>query len=120
MEENIRVLDYLAFGKLVARWAADEASRPKSLAEFKEATHGILELPNRITGDPTYPQWTLDNLVIRLPPPELVEQLRNVITRNPEVYPYPPFYDSLVNRSLVGDSALLARIGDYTIAHCAG
>ena|ERR1043165_7234245 len=118
--DPIKVADYKAFGLLVHDWAKNPGNRPRTLGDFMKLTSGILELPGRITEDPTYPypQWSVTNLVLRLPAPELVQQSIDKLTANPGVYPAPPFYQDLVNGNLSGVEGLYHRIGDYTIAQC--
>jgi hypothetical protein len=118
--ERIKVLDYRAFGLKVKEWTNNEASRPRTLADFKAQTATILELPARITEDPVYPypQWSISNLVIRLPAPELLKQTEDEVGINPGRYPAPGFYDDIVAGTLVGKDALYCRVGDYTIAQC--
>jgi hypothetical protein len=116
--EKIKVLDYKAFGLLVKRWAEDPMTRPGTIDDFKTATAGILDIPARITKDPVYPQWSTDDLVIRLPAKELLKQSEDELDANPGKYPFPLFYEELVAGTLVGRPALYHRVGDYTIAQC--
>ena len=118
--DRIKVYDHKLYGEKVVQWTLDPATRPRTLAEFKEAVAGILELPDRITEDPQYIGWSLSNLIVRLPAPELVQESIDTLKNETGRYPAPLFYEDLV-RDEPGISALdglYSRIGDYTIAQC--
>ena len=118
--DRIKVANYKLFGQLVVKWANDPTSRPKTLQDFKNATQGVLEIPDRITEDPQYVEWSLTNLLIRLPDPTLVKQSTDMLTTHTGQYPTPQFYaDLLQNPSDISPvDGFFHRVGDYTIAQC--
>ena len=118
--ERINVVDYKLFGQMVVKWATDPTSRPQTLQQFKDATQGVLELPDRITEDPQYVQWSLSNLLIRLPDPKLVQQSIEMLQSQTGQYPTPQFYGDLLQTpsDIAPVDGLFNRVGDYTIAQC--
>lgn len=118
---RMNILDYQALGRLIIKWATDPASRPGTLPDFLEATHGIIEqpLPDSIKGL-QFVQSNMEVLLIRLPPAELVEDTLNNIARGSGRYPLPDFYaEHILHGQHVNMKDLFEfRVGDYTIAHC--
>ena len=116
--DPILLTDPKKFGLLVRDWAFYPANRPATLAKFKEATADCLIVPDRITENPTYPQWTLTNLVVRLPSTDLLKQSEDAQSGSQTPYPLELFYKDIVSGALIGLDALYCRVADYTKSHC--
>lgn len=118
---RINILQHREFGKLVLKWAREPDSRPKDLAEFRTVTNGILEQP--------LPSWVKaiqfiqpnkEVLVIRLAPPEFVEDSLATNASSTEPYKLPDFYAEYFKSGLHQDRQEMFeyRVGDYTLALC--
>lgn len=118
--ERVEVLDYVEFGKKVVQWALEPQSRPADLPAMKLALRDIVTIPDRIT-KLSYVDVKLDELVIRVPNPDMVrESLAAFGNGGTGAYPTPLFYRDLLSSggSLSKLDALHSRIADYTIAQC--
>ena len=120
---RIEVEDYIEMGRLVADWAADPASRPRTLGALKAQLAGIAVIPERIRSV-EFVQSTLDHLVIRLPAKEMIEESveRMSDPMGTGRYPLPQFYADHCRPGfgpvMTPLDTLLARVGDHTIAQC--
>jgi len=117
--QRLKVLDYREYGKIVVKWAKDPNSRPQTLSEFKDAVKNVLVVPDTVTENPHYIQWSNTNLIVRLPAVDLVEESENDLKKSPDHYPLPLFYHDLVSGEVAGLDGFYYRVGDYTTAQCA-
>ena len=117
--DPLHLTDAGIFGRLVAQWATDSASRPKTLKEFKEVTANCLVVPDRIEEDPTYIQWTTTNLIMRLPSRVLLQRsLEKFGGGTQSAYPLEPFYKDLIDGKITNLDGLYCRVADYTKSQC--
>ena len=90
---RVDVADYIEMGRMVAQWVTEPATRPTSVAELRRQLDGIAVVPPSIQSF-EFAQSTLDHLVLRLPPREVIEEGIERMT-DPMAdgrYPLPQFY----------------------------
>jgi hypothetical protein len=120
---RIEVADYIELGRLVAQWATEPASRPADVAALKAQLDGIAEVPDRIRRV-KFVQSSLDELVVCLPPKEMIEESleRTTDPMGDGHYPLPQFYADHYRPGfgpvMTPLDILLARVGDHSIAPC--
>jgi hypothetical protein len=118
--ERVTILDYVEFGKRVVSWSLNPETRPKDLAAMKQELRDILVIPDRTTRL-SFVEVGLDQLLIRLPNPDMVRESLRMFEKadNAETYPMPLFYRNLqTGGTLSSFDLLFSRIADYTIAQC--
>ena len=118
---KIDVSDYIEMGRLVAQWVTEPETQPTSVADLRRQLQGIATVPPTIRSF-EFGQSTLDHLVLRLPPREVIEEGIERMT-DPMAdgrYPLPQFYDDHYRPGfgpvLTPLDTLLARVGDQSIA----
>jgi Animal haem peroxidase len=118
---RVEVADYIELGRLVAQWATEPASRPASLDDLRSQLDGIAVLPPSVRSF-EFTEATLDHLVLRLPPSEVVEAEIERAT-DPMAdgrYPLPQFYADHYRPGfgpvMTAHDTLLARVGEQAIA----
>jgi hypothetical protein len=118
---RIDVADYIEMGRLVAQWLAEPESRPVDVADLRRQLAGIAVVPPSIKSF-EFAQSTLDHLVLRLPPREVVEEgiERTTDPMADGRYPLPQFYADHYRPGfgpvMTPLDTLLARVGDQAIA----
>jgi hypothetical protein len=116
--ERIQVLDYNGLGNLFIDWATGKSKAPTDLAGFVDATvvknKFLAALPKYYLTFQTVQTDKLSNLLIRLPPKDLVQDTLDNIG---DPYSYP---DVIYGPRQIPDNRIFfgARVGDYTIALC--
>lgn len=114
---RVEVADYIELGRLVAEWAIDPETRPRTLEELRRQLAGIAVLPPSIRSF-SFAQGTADHVVFNLPDARTIEQ--SIEQMNDPMadarYPLPQFYADH-HRPGFGPvmtlfDTLLARIGD--------
>lgn len=115
---RVQVVDSVAFGKKIAEWAKFESSRPASLEELKTQLADIAHIPDRIESFALVP-GTLEHLVFKLPPKEMIEESERVIPGLAN-YPVPAYYyEKFMNPyGISNEDFLYSRIADYTVGQC--
>ena len=130
---RFKVIDHLAFGKLIHKWANDASTAPRSIEELKEALEpGIALVPTRYTQMRTV-QPEEKEFILRLPPRHMInntiEELNGPASDPKSTYAVPEFY-FLKMRSADGSPAAVSndyinngdffysRVADYTISVC--
>jgi hypothetical protein len=119
---RIKVNNYRALGELFIEWALDKKKAPTDKAGFIKAvvdTGIVAPLPEYIETFDTV-QYDKKDLVLRLPPKELVQDTLDAISKGNDYF-LPDFYAkrTLGYEQLLDDRIFFGhRIGDYTIAHC--
>ncbi len=115
---RVTVLDYVGFGKKIAQWAKDPNSRPKTVDEMKDQCKDLAHIPDRVKNLDLV-ESTLDTLVIKLPPKEMIEESERIIP-GLSSYPTPSYYYQkfLNSSSMTNEDFLYSRIADYTIGQC--
>lgn len=90
---RIEIADYIEMGRIVAEWAIDPATRPKTLEELRHQLDGIAVIPPSVHGF-SFVQSTTDHLVISLPGKQMIED--SIERMNDPMaggrYPLPQFY----------------------------
>jgi len=118
---RIQVKNYNALGNLFIEWALDKNKRPATLAGFIEAvvdTDIVAPLPKYIDTFGGFVQCQKNELLLRLPPAELVKDTLDSI-ENGDDYFLPPFYAKRIGGELDNNREFFGfRVGDYVIAHC--
>ena len=118
---RIEVADYVEMGRLVAQWVTEPETRPTDVAELRRQLDGIAVVPPTITSF-EFAESTLDHLVLRLPPREVIEEGIERMTdpMSDGRYPLPQFYADHYRPGfgpvMTPLDTLLARVGDQTIA----
>jgi len=118
---RIQVVDYVEMGRLVAEWATEPETRPTDVAELRRQLDGIAVVPPTITSF-AFAESTLDHLVLRLPPREMIEEGIERMTdpMSDGRYPLPQFYADHYRPGfgpvMTPLDTLLARVGDQSIA----
>jgi hypothetical protein len=115
---RVTITDYVGFGKLIAQWATDPASRPLDIDAMRRQCKDLAHIPDRIKTLELV-ESKLDNLVIKIPPKEMVEESQRIIP-GLSTYPVPTYYyQKFMNgASLSNEDFLYCRIADYTIGQC--
>jgi len=118
---RIDVADYIEMGRLVTQWVTEPETRPTDVAELRRQLDGIAVVPPSIKSF-EFTESTLDHLVLRLPPREMIEEGIERMT-DPMTdgrYPLPQFYADHYRPGfgpvMTPLDTLLARVGDQTIA----
>jgi hypothetical protein len=118
---RIDVADYIEMGRLVAQWVTEPETRPTDVHDLRRQLSGIAVVPPSIRSF-EFAQSTLDHLVLRLPPREMIEEGIERMT-DPMAdgrYPLPQFYADHYRPGfgpvMTPLDTLLARVGDQTIA----
>jgi hypothetical protein len=115
---RIEILDWVAMGKKIAEWAKDPSSRPKTVAEMKDAIDGIALVPSRIT-KLKYVQSDLKTMLMRLPNKKMLAESEDLFASPTEIYPMPTIYETGSGGDPPSNlEKLYSRIADYTIAQC--
>lgn len=126
MIRPLTVNNHAKLGVLVKNWSKNPATQPATLEQFTTAlaNAGItFDLDPQIKSF-RFATHKSDELVIRLPPPDMITQHEADLATQP--YNLPAFYGTVTAvgaQSGASTSQKLdfddARIGDYTIANCA-
>lgn len=115
---RVTILDYVGFGKKIAHWAKYPTSRPSTPEEMRNQCKDLAHIPDRIKHF-SMVESTLDTLVIKLPPKEMIEEYEQII---PGLASYPTpayYYQKFINgSSMSNEEFLCSRIADYTIGQC--
>jgi hypothetical protein len=118
---RIDVADYIEMGRLVAQWVTEPETRPTDVDDLRRQLDGVAVVPPSIKSF-EFAQSTLDHLVLRLPPREIIEEGIERMT-DPMTdgrYPLPQFYADHYRPGfgpvMTPLDTLLARVGDQTIA----
>ena len=118
---RIEIVDHIALGKLIVRWAKNAATRPTDMAGMRTALDQIALIPSRIT-NLTYVQSDLQTMLVRLPNADMVVESEDEMRSKPTLlYPVPSFYADKVctdGAGMANLDFLYSRIADYTIAQC--
>jgi hypothetical protein len=132
--DRLRVTNHEVWGKLVKTWATgvnyledgNEYPLPKTIKEFKQQLATAQCFAN-------VPEWAktirfdlpdAGEIVVRLPPKEMIEAAETALTQAGGSYPIPDFYKRIFKGMdpVVPDADRLKvhaeRIGDYTIGSC--
>ena len=118
---RIEVADYIEFGRLVAQWATEPATRPSTVAELRLQLDGIAVLPDRIKTI-SFTQSGSDHLDLSLPPREIVEESLERVTdpladgQDPLPQFYADHYRPGFGLVMTPLDTLLARFADTTLA----
>ena len=113
--------DYIEMGRLVAQWVTEPASRPTDIHDLRRQLDGIAVVPPTIHSV-EFAESTLNHLVLRLPPREMIEEgiERTTDPMSDSRYPLPQFYADHYRPGfgpvMTALDTLLARVGDQTIA----
>lgn len=121
---RLEILNYQAFGRLIADWALGKRPWPETLEEFKSIVEpDIARVPPRLRAIHVV-QPNQEVFYLRLPPKKMLarslEKFAEQDTKGGTRYSVPAFYADMV----CGDEALshtdffLSRVADYTIAIC--
>ena len=115
---RVTILDCVGFGKKIAEWAKFPGSRPATPDDMRAQCKDLAFIPERITSLEMV-ESTLDKLVIKLPPKEMVEESERIIPGLAS-YPVPAYYyQKFLNGSaMTNEDFLYSRIADYTIGQC--
>ena len=115
----ITIEDYVEFGKLVVRWSQDASTRPTTIAQMREMTYGILNIPDRVT-KLDWHDVDLDTFVIRVPNKDMVAEAVEKFGSWQTDYPAPPYYRDLCpgGGEMAAVDLLYSRVADYTIGQC--
>jgi hypothetical protein len=119
--QRITVLNYRTLGQKFIEWALNPASRPNNLADFVQQTTGILDqFPNYINDFKLVQAPDKSQLLLRLPPAELVQDTLTDIATQQGDYRLPKFYEQKFLHGQHSDKREFFefRVGDYLIAHC--
>ena len=102
----------------IAEWAKFPGSRPTNPEEMRAQCKELAFIPERIT-DLEMVESTLDKLVIKLPPKEMIEESERIIPGLAS-YPLPTYYYEkfMGGSSMTNETVLYSRIADYTIGQC--
>lgn len=115
---RVTITDYVGFGKLIADWATGDKPQPKDIDDMRKQCKDVAHIPDRLKNLELV-QSTLDTLVIKIPPKEMVEESKRII---PSLASYPTpayYYQKFINgSSMSNEEFLYARIADYTIGQC--
>ena len=115
---RVTITDYVGFGKLISDWATGAVPQPKDIDDMRNQCKDVAHIPDRIKNLELV-QSTLDTLVIKIPPKEMVEESQRII---PGLASYPTpayYYQKFINgSSMSNEEFLYARIADYTIGQC--
>lgn len=130
---RFKVIDHLAFGRLIWRWSNDPATAPKSIEQLRAVLEpGIALVPTRYTTMRTV-QAGREEFVLRLPPKHMinntVEELCGPNANREATYAVPPFYNLKLrspdgsapvvsNTNLDNGDFFFSRVADYTISVC--
>ncbi len=130
---RFKVIDHLAFGKLIHKWANDASTAPKSIGELKEALEpGIALVPTRYKEMRTV-QPKEEEFILRLPPKHMinntVEELSGPASDPKSTYAVPDFYflkmrsgdgapAAVSNDYINNGDFFFSRVADYTISVC--
>lgn len=130
---RFKVIDHLAFGKLIHKWANDASTAPKTIDELKEALEpGIALVPTRYKEMRTV-QPREEEFVLRLPPRHMInntiEELSGPASDPKSTYAVPDFYflkmrsadgapASVSNDYINNGDFFYSRVADYTISVC--
>lgn len=124
IDNRPEVVDYVAWGQLVKKWAKGEMSLPTTLAEMlaecAAANVGMMMPP--YINDLHVVQKPKETFVLRLPPGDLIAQSEQALS-NGGLYPIPRFYNDRYDKILkVPQDEMLnfhsQRTGDYVIRLC--
>jgi hypothetical protein len=127
---RFKVIDHLAFGRIIAHWAEDKSRAPTTIADLKAALEpNIALVPPRYTTMQVV-QAGPEEYVLRLPPKAMIANTIQELS-GPTGAPYavPPFYflklrcpDGSapgVSNDLINDlDFFYSRVADYTISVC--
>ena len=75
---RVTILDYVGFGKRSLNGRNSLAAAPKNPEEMRAQCKDLAFIPERIT-DLEMVESTLDKLVIKLPPKEMIEESERII-----------------------------------------
>lgn len=121
---RLEIINYAAFGRLIADWALGEKPWPESLEEFKQAVEpDIARVPPRMKALHVV-QPNNEVFYLRLPPKKMIkrslERFAEQDRKGGERYQVPPFYADMVcgDEALTHTEFFLSRVADYTIAIC--
>jgi len=130
---RFKVIDHLAFGRLVAHWAEDISRAPTTIADLKAALEpNIALVPTRYTMMQTV-QAGPEEFILRLPPKAMIANTIEELSQPPAApgatYAVPPFYflklrcpdgsAPQVSNELINDlDFFYSRVADYTISVC--
>ncbi|ANK80052.1 hypothetical protein [Minwuia thermotolerans] len=122
---RLEILDYTAFGRLIADWAMDRKPWPESLEEFKSIVEpDIARVPPRMKAIHVV-QPNQEIFYLRLPPKKMITRsLERFAERDKKGsgprYQVPPFYADMVcgDEALTHTDFFLSRVADYTISIC--
>lgn len=118
---QIDVRDYIEMGRMVAQWVLEPETRPTTVDDLRRQLDGIATVPPTIRSF-EFGQSTLDHLVLRLPPREVIaegiERMSDPLADSR--YPLPQFYDDHYRPGfgpvMSPLDTLMARVGDQSIA----
>jgi hypothetical protein len=132
--DRLRVTNHESWGRLVKTWATgknyvgdgNEYPVPTTIEEFKEQLATAQVFAN-------VPEWAQrirfvssddDEIVVRLPPKNMIEDSEAILTRPGGSYPIPDFYKRIFKGvdPVIPEADRLKlhaeRIGDYTVSIC--
>jgi hypothetical protein len=133
--DRLRVTNHEAWGKLVKSWATgknyledgNNYPLPKTLDEFKQQLATAQVFAN-------VPDWAKsirfvssdsDEILVRLPPKNMIEDSETLLAQPGATYPIPDFYRRIFRGidPIIPEADRLRvhaeRIGDYTVSICA-
>ncbi|WP_417519779.1 hypothetical protein [Minwuia sp.] len=121
---RLEIVNYGAFGRLIADWALGEKPWPESLEEFKSIVEpDIARVPPRMKAIHVV-QPNQEVFYLRLPPEKMIKRsLQRFAEQDKEGgtrYQVPPFYADMVcgDEGLSHTEFFLSRVADYTISIC--
>ncbi|MDX2203171.1 MAG: hypothetical protein NW223_10500 [Hyphomicrobiaceae bacterium] len=135
--DAMTVGNFERWGRLVKTWATgvsyflddspavtiDQLPVPRSLDELKrqaDLVRANVSIPDHMVGLAVV-QYSVDTVVIRLPPAERIKAKEVELSAQTGTYPFPDFYAQNIGQNLSVERKLAlhaARIGDYTISMC--
>ncbi len=124
IENRPDVGDYIAWGRLIKKWAKNEVTPPANLAELlaqcAAANVGMMMPP--YVNDLHVVQKPKNVFVLRLPPGDLIKESEEALKAGGP-YPIPPFYNARYHTDLqIPKEEMLdfhsQRTGDYVIRLC--
>ncbi len=118
---QLEILDHVEFGRIVAQWAVDAASRPSTVEQLAEQVRGVAIVPEGLRRV-AFAQEDGDTVLFNLPSANALQHALEAAgdpqARQPA--PIPQFYADQLQPELAPmltpTDALMARLGDRTMS----
>ncbi len=118
---QLEILDHVEFGRIVAQWAVDPASRPATVEQFARQVRGVAIVPEGLRRL-AFAQEDGDTVLVNLPSADALQHALDAAAdpqaRQPA--PIPQFYADQLRPELAPmltpTDALMARLGDRALS----